>query len=401
MARHLNRLTVKQVQNAKKSGLLADGGGLYLSTTNGGRRWVYVFQWEGRRKEMGLGSANDVPLARARDKAAEARAMVADGINPIDARKAEQEAEREPDSVPTFGSFADSYIASVEEGWRNEKHRQQWRNSLEQHASCLRDKSVADVTTEDVLAALQPIWLTIPETANRVRGRIEKVLNAAKARGYRSQDSINPALWRGHLEILLPKRQRLSRGHHAAMPYAELPLFCRKLADRPAIAARALEFLILTAARSGEVLGARWGEVDGNLWTVPAERMKAGFAHTVTLPPAAVEILDSIGRGAPDAPIFKGRGKRGELSIMTIPMLMRRMKVDRYTVHGFRSAFKDWALDCTEFPDEISEEALAHVVGSKVRRAYRRGEALDRRRALMEAWSSFVTTAPVPVQVAA
>jgi integrase len=226
------------------------------------------------------------------------------------------------------------------------------------------------------------------------------VLNAAKARGHRPQDSINPAQWRGHLEVLLPKRQRLTRGHHAAMPYQEVPLFWRRLADRPATAARALEYLILTAARSGEVLGAKWKEIDGNIWTVPAERMKAGLPHTVTLTPAAVAILESIGRGDPDAHVFRGlRG--GALSNMAMEMLMRRMDAGHFTVHGFRSSFKDWALNHTEFPDEISEEALAHVVGSKVRRAYRRGEALERRRALMEAWATHVTTPPVPLELAA
>lgn len=403
MGQQINRLSAGFVRTVTEPGLHADGAGLYLSTTNGGKRWVFVFRWEGRRREMGLGSARAIPLARARELATQARAMVAEGNNPIDARNAERApaVEPEPDPIPAFGSFADSYIDSVEDGWRNPKHRQQWRNTIKQHAPKLADKSVATISTQDVLDVLQPIWLSIPETASRLRGRIEKILNAAKARGFRAQDSINPAQWRGHLEVLLPKRQRLTRGHHAAMPYAELPLFWRRLADRPASAARALEFLILTAARSGEVLGAKWGEISGDIWTVPANRMKAGVAHTVTLTPAAVRILDSIGRGEPEAAVFKGRAGGGHLSNMSLEMLMRRMDMGHFTVHGFRSAFKDWALNDTEFADEISEEALAHVVGSKVRRAYRRGEALSRRRALMEAWAAHVTTAPVLMELAA
>ncbi len=372
-----------------------DGNGLYLATTNGGRRWVFVYKWDGKRRTMGLGSASRVSLADARKKAADARAQLGENRDPIAVRDHERaKALLPPPEILTFGKFADAYIKSVESGWRNEKHREQWANSLRDHAKCIRDKPVATVDTDDMLAVLQPIWTKIPETASRVRGRIEKILSAAKARGARPRDAANPALWRGHLDVLLPKRQRLTRGHHAAMPYANVPAFMRQLSDRPAMAARAVEFLILTAARSGEIRGATWDEIQGDVWTIPAERMKAGATHTVTLSAAAIAALDTVGVGPPDAHIFPSQAKGRPLSDMALTMLLRRMGEDSFTVHGFRSAFKDWAIDCTEYPDEISEEALAHVVGSKVRRAYRRGEALDRRRALMEAWAAHLADVP-------
>lgn len=397
LAKTINRLTARQVETIEKPGLHADGGGLYLSTKKGGRNWTFVFQWGGKRKEMGLGSARNVSLARAREMAAEASKTVADGINPIEARDASRALRAhsaKPVSALTFGEFADAYITSVEDGWRNQIHRRQWRNSLRDHAAAIKDKPISDISTDDVLSVLNPIWMTFPETAGRVRGRIEKVLAAAKALGHRSVDSANPAQWRGHLEVLLPKQPQLVRGHHAAMAYSELPAFMKNLADRPAMAARALEFLIFNAARSGEVLNAKWGEIDGDLWTIPASRMKAGVAHTVTLSPAATAILDELSRGNGNAYIFPGRKAGRPLSGMSMSVLLGRMDRGDVTVHGFRSAFKDWSVDCTDFADELSEEALAHVVGSKVRRAYRRGEALSRRRRLMEAWAGFLTTAP-------
>lgn len=395
MGREINRLNVRFVQTVKEPGQYADGGGLYLLTTNGGRRWIFLYRWQGKRCEMGFGSARDIPLAQAREMAAAARNYLRDNLNPIDVREAEKAAANaKPAETLTFGAYAETYIGSVESGWRNEKHRQQWRNSLRDHAKLLTHKPVADISTDDVLDVLRPIWRTTPETASRVRGRIEKILSAAKALGLRSRDSANPAQWRGHLDVLLPKRVTLSRGHHAAMPYAEVPLLMRKLADRDATAARALEFLILNASRTGEVLGAKWSEISGDIWTVPAGRMKAGVAHTVTLSTAAQTILDQLERGAPDSFVFEGQKPDKPLSYMAMEMLLRRMNIENCTVHGFRSAFKDWAVDCTETPDEISEEALAHIVGSKVRRAYRRGEALDRRRKLMETWAGFLAAAP-------
>lgn len=387
-------LSALAVKNATKTGRLADGGGLYLLTTNGGKRWVFIFRWHGKRCEMGLGSATKVSLGDARKLASIAREHVAHGRNPIDVRNATVAAAMQPALEPiTFGDFAETYIASVEQGWRNDKHRSQWRNSLRDHAANLRDMAITDVDTDNVLETLQPIWLTKPETAGRVRGRIEKILNAAKARGLRSRDAANPALWSGHLDNLLPKRPTLCRGHHAAVPYAKLPELYERLQNRPAMAARALSFLTLCASRTGEVIGARWCEVDGDIWLVPAERMKAGKAHTVTLSPAAVTVLADLDRGKGTDFIFHGGVPTIPLSNMAMTMLLRRMGEREITVHGFRSAFKDFALDQTEYPDEISEEALAHVIGSKVRRAYRRGEALERRRRLMDEWAEFVCSA--------
>lgn len=398
MATLTNRLTARAIDAINKPGLHADGGGLYLSTTNGGRRWIFLYRWQGKRREMGLGSLRDISLARARQLATEARALVAEGRDPIAARDFERanlsaaEAESAAAVAPvlTFGAFADQYIASVEEGWRNEVHRKQWRSSLRDHAALIRDKAVAAIDTDDLLAILQPIWLTKPETASRVRGRIEKILSAAKARGFRPRDAANPAQWRGHLDVLLPRRPKLTRGHHAAMPYDDLPGFMAKLAERAAPAARALEFLILNASRTSEVLGARWEEVTGSTWIVPATRMKAGIAHTVPLSAAAAAILEIIGRGEPDEFIFSGATAKKSLSNMAMDMLLRRMDAGKYTVHGFRSSFKDWAANRTNYPDEVSEEALAHTIGSKVRRAYRRGEALDRRHSLLCDWAEYL-----------
>lgn len=388
MARTINRLNPKFVASVTAPGRYADGNGLYLVTKGGGRRWVFLYRWQGKHVEMGLGSAQDISLARARELAVEARSLLTTGANPVEARRIARHTATEPQQRDiTFGDYAEQYIASVESGWRNPVHRQQWRNSLRDHAKNLKNLPVASIGTDDVLATLQPIWTKIPETADRVRGRIEKILNAAKARGLRDRDSINPAAWAGHLEVLLPRRRKLSRGHHAAMAYADIPAFTAALRERAATAAIALEFLILCAARTGEVIGAKRKEIHGNLWIIPAERMKAGVEHTVTLSDRALELIAELGPGKPDDYLFTWSTSKRPLSNMAMDMLLRRMNRKDCTVHGFRSAFKDWALNCTEFPDEISEEALAHIVGSKVRRAYRRGEALDRRRRLMVAWA--------------
>jgi integrase len=395
MANLVNRLNARSVKTIEAAGLHADGGGLYLSVSGGSRRWVFVYKRSGRRREMGLGSLRDVCLASARDAAEAARGLLASGVDPIDTRLAARSAETAAKSAAaaaaiTFGTFSEDYIKSVEDGWRNAIHRQQWRNSLRDHAASLTDKPISAIDTDDVLSVLQPIWLTKAETAGRVRGRIEKILNAAKARGLRSREAANPAQWRGHLDVLLPKRARLARGHHPAMPYEQIPRFMKDLATRSGNSARALEFLILTAARSGEVFGARWSEIDGSLWTVPADRMKSGVSHTVTLSSTARAVLEGQTPGKPDALIFAGAKPGSQLSAMAFAMALRRMGVGHFTAHGFRSAFKDWAADTTDYPDELSEEALAHTVGSAVRRAYRRGSALERRMRLMEDWGCFV-----------
>ncbi len=383
-----NVLTALAVRNAKGNGRIADGGGLYLSTTNGGKRWTFIYRWGGKRREMGLGSAAAVTLAEARVLASVARDHLAAGNDPVVVREAARVTVASPISV-TFGTYAEDYISSVENGWRNEKHRQQWRSSLKTHAANLTNLDLNEISTDHVLAAIRPIWSEKPETASRVRGRIEKILNAAKARGLRSRDAANPAQWRGHLDILLPLKSKLSRGHHRALPYSEMSALMIQLDGRPAMAAKALSFLIHSAARSGEVLGARWQEIEGSLWTVPADRMKAGRPHAVPLSNAAQHLISQMERGKPTDFVFHGGEADRPMSNMAMSMLLRRMKID-VTVHGFRSSFKDWSANETGYPDELSEEALAHLIGSAVRRAYRRGEALERRRQLMNDWSNYI-----------
>lgn len=370
----------------------ADGAGLYLVVdANGGRRWTFIFQWHGRRREMGLGSFQDVGLAEAREAVRDARKLVARGINPIEHRRSQRAGPQ------TFAMVAAAYVRAHRRGWRNRKHARQWVSTLRTHAKLLRPLAVEAIDTADLLRVLTPIWNTVPETASRVRGRIEKVLDAAKAKGLREGE--NPARWRGHLDHLLAKRQILSRGHHKALPYPEVAAFMADLQSRPAVAARALEFTILTAARTSEVLRACWAEIDlvGKVWTVPAERMKAKREHRVPLSPAAVALLESMQTGGnnPAALIFPGSRLDPEtleyrpLSNMSMSMLLRRMKHEEITVHGFRSTFRDWAGEATTFQREVAEAALAHTVGDSTERAYRRGDALEKRRALMNAWADY------------
>ncbi len=304
MARQVNRLSARQVKTITKTGRHADGGNLYLVVDeSGARRWVFLFRWKGRLREMGLGSARDVALARARELAGDARALLAAGQDPLERRASAQ-------GKPTFGAMADEVVAGLSAGWRNEKHRAQWRMTLTKYAAPLRDLPVDEVNTAAVLRVLKPLWAKRPETASRLRGRIEKVLNAAKAKGLRSGE--NPALWRGHLDHLLPKRQRLSRGHHAAMPIDGMPDFMSELRRRDAVAAWALEFCILTAARSGEVLGARWDEIDREkrVWVVPRERMKAGREHRVPLSAAALAVIDKAAMARTEGNPFVFQGMK-------------------------------------------------------------------------------------------
>ena len=376
----MGKLNARKVETAK-AGKYADGDNLYLLVSaTGARKWVLRFTHRGQAKEMGLGSARDVPLTDARKLAEKARALIAQGVNPIEARKRD-------DGVPTFGKMADDVIETLSPGFRNEKHKAQWAMTMAVYAAPLRPMPVDAVTTEDVLAVLKPIWTTKPETASRVRGRIEKVLDAARAKGFREGE--NPARWRGHLDCILPKQATLARGHHAALPYADIPTFMASLLEHDAIAARALEFTILTAARSGETRGARWSEIDmaAKVWTIPADRMKAGREHRVPLTDRALALLDKMKAARISEFVFPGQKREKPLSVMALDMLLRRMKVD-VTTHGFRSTFRDWAGNETSFPRELAEQALAHVIGDKAEQAYRRGDALERRRALMEAWAA-------------
>lgn len=382
MSRQLNRLSARKVAALEEPGRHADGGGLYLSISKDGRRrWVFLFRWKGKLREMGLGTPRDVPLARAREAATRAREMAASGKDPLEAKQAERE-------VKTFGTLADEFIEAMRPQWRNDKHVAQWQMTLRDYAAPLRALAVDTIGTEDVMRVLKPIWQKKPETASRVRGRIERVLNAGKAQGLRAGE--NPARWRGHLDLLLPKRQKLTRGHHKAMAYGDVPAFVARLRSTAGIGARALEFTILTAARSGETLGAQWSEIDvkARVWTVPAARMKAGREHRVPLSDRALAIVSEMkALELRDNPfVFPGQRAGKGLSVMALEMVMRRAKLTE-TPHGFRSAFRDWAGEETPFPREVAEAALAHLVGDAVERAYRRGDALEKRRQLMDTWA--------------
>jgi integrase len=377
-----SKLTARKVETAKP-GKYSDGGNLYLIVSEtGSRKWVLRFTWRGRAKEMGLGSAASVPLADAREKAGSARHKIALGLNPIDERK-------RTGGVPTFGEVAKDVREALSAGFRNEKHKAQWKSSLETYAAPLSGKPVDLIATDDVLAVLKPIWTTKAETASRVRGRIERILDAAKARGYREGE--NPARWRGHLDHLLPRPSKLARGHHAAMPYEDVAAFIAKLRKREATSALGLELCILTAARTGEILGIRWPEIDldRKIWTVPAHRMKAGREHRIPLSQRAVAILRRLEKTKAGEFVFPGQARNKPLSNMAMEMVLRRMKVEDATVHGFRSSFRDWAGNVSSFPREITETALAHVIGDKAEQAYRRSDALEKRRKLMEAWASY------------
>ncbi|WP_420137933.1 tyrosine-type recombinase/integrase [Sphingomonas sp.] len=388
MSRAINKLTAREVRALKLPGRHSDGGGLYLRITQGGgRSWVFMATAAGKRVEIGLGPATSVSLAAARKISADMREAIATGSDPkiVMAAKA-------PETVVTFGDFAETFISAIEAGWKNPTHRKQWRTSLRDHAKAMLDTPVAQISTDDVLGVLQPIWLRLPETANRVRGRIERILAAAKARGLRPKDATNPAQLRGHLDVLLPKQSKLSRGHHAALPFRAAPQFISELRGRTALSARCLEFTILTAARSGEALAAAWEEIDfsDKRWTVPAERMKAGVEHVVPLSDAALQVLTDL-RGDQQHP--KGRifAVNGAIrSNMAMSMLLKRMGYSNITVHGFRSTFRDWAGDVTTHPREIIESALAHTIQNKAERAYRRGTAVERRRALMNDWAGYL-----------
>ncbi len=382
------KLTARKVETAKP-GQYGDGAGLYLIVSaSGARKWVFRFTFAGKVRNAGLGSADAVSLAQARQMALEGRQMVAAGKNPIDEKREAKKAEA---GKPTFGDVADALIAAKEAEWRNEKHKAQWRMTLDVYAAPLRSRPVDEIDTEAVLDILQPIWLEKPETASRLRGRIETVLDAARAKGHIPRNEANPARWRGHLDKLLAKRPKLSRGHHAALPYDDVPAFMASLHEREALAALALELAILTACRTSEVLAAEWSEFDleKKIWTVPASRMKAGRPHRVPLSSRAFAIVEKLAEARTGKFVFPGQRPNRPLSGMAMTMVLRRMKIEGATVHGFRSAFRDWAGNETHFAREIAEAALAHVIGDKAEQAYRRSDALEKRRALMEAWAQF------------
>ena len=398
MSRVLNRLSARTVAALKEPNRYADGGGLYVRVTKqGAKSYSFITTKGGKTREIGLGATRSVSLASARCLAAGMREAVALGRDPRSLLASAPTASEAP--VTTFGEFAELYITSIEAGWKNANHRHQWRQSLRDHAVTLWPLPIDEIGTEQVLAVLQPIWLVKSETASRVRGRIERILDAAKARGLRSVDASNPAQLRGHLALLLPKQAKLTRGHHAALPWKQAPKFMVELRQRSALAARALEFTILTAARSGETLGAKWAEIDmkAGLWTVPAVRMKASVEHVVPLSSAALKLLASLepDNALPSDAVFGIGGV--PRSNMAMAQLLKRMKYPDITTHGFRSTFRDWAGDETEYSRELMEQALAHTIGNKAERAYRRGTAINRRRELMEAWATYLASQPASV----
>jgi integrase len=420
----MNLLTARQVAGNLLPGRYSDGGNLYLVVTpTRAKSWRFIFRFGGKQREMGLGSVDKVPLKSAREEAEEARKLLGKGTDPIVERKrlqdqaqeaakrSKEEAAREA-AKDTFGAYAIKLLKGYEvtdergkirrvpgitDGHRNAKHRAQWESTLREYAAPLWAMKLDEIKTEDVLRCITPIWTTKAETAARVRSRIERVLSAAIAA--RLREGPNPALLRGHLELLLPKRQRLQRGHHAAMAYGDLPGFWQRLSALDSVSAQALAFTILTAARSGETRGATWAEFDleAAIWVVPPERMKAGREHRVPLSDAALAILEKMGELRPDeAPerlVFPGGRADRPLSDMALSMCLRGL-ADGMTVHGFRSSFRDWSAEETPHARVVAEQALAHVVGNATERAYRRGDALAKRRALMVDWANFVISAP-------
>lgn len=375
-----------------KPGAYADGDGLYLKIgTTGAASWQYRYQMNGKRRMMGLGSCATVGLAEARDKAADARKQVKQGIDPLEVKEAAQTAVKA--KATTFRELATEYIADHRPGWRNAKHGQQWENTLAQYAfPKIGDKPIAEISTEDVLGILKKLWTEKPETASRLRNRIELVIDAGRAKGLST--AANPAAWRGHLDKLLPKRTKASKGHHAAMDYRELPAFYKRLTeDRDSLSSVALQITILTACRTSEVLLADWSEfdLDNRLWTIPGERMKAGKPHRVPLSDDVLKLLQGIkGEGY----VFPGARQGRPLSNMAMTMVLRRLGHPDLTVHGFRSTFRDWCAEETHYPNIVAEQALAHTVGNAVEAAYRRGDLLDKRRALMADWATYCTTKP-------
>lgn len=376
----MGKLTARQVQTLGP-GYHADGDGLYLQVTpSGARSWILRYQLAGRRREMGLGPVALFGLAEARQRAAQQRRLLADGVDPIAARRAARTA-----TGRTWGQAVDDFIAAHEPGWKGPAQAAQWRQSLADYGPD-RDLPVEAIDTALVVGLLRKLWTTRTETATRLRGRIERVWDAERVAGTVSGE--NPARWRGHLDKLLPRPSKVARVvHHRAMPYADVPAFMARLAERDADSRRALRFTILTAARTGEVTGAGWDEFDleAGLWVIPAERMKAGREHVVPLAPAALEILRDLPR---DRPPFR-------LSENAMLYLVQKSPPKGfglpYTVHGFRSSFRDWAAETTHFHPEVVEMALAHAIPNPVEAAYRRGNLLAKRRQLMDEWADYVT----------
>lgn len=408
MPRKAKELTALSVAKLKAEGRHAVGGvdGLHLRISGVSRSWVLrlvIAPGESsgsglvpRRADIGLGGYPEVSLAEARDRAREMRRKARGGVDPVaERRRIKAQHVRRAEQAKTFAECAQTYLASHRAGWKNAKHGQQWASTLETYANPMIGRQpIADIDTAAILGILEPIWLTKTETASRVRGRVESILDWATVRGYRQGE--NPARWKGHLDKLLPARSKVQKvEHHPALPYRDIAGFMADLAAREGIAARALEFSILSAARSGEVRGAKWDEIDlqARTWTIPADRMKAGKEHRVPLSSGAVAILQSLPRIAGSAIVFTApRG--GMLSDMSLTAVLRRMGREDLTQHGFRSTFRDWAGETTAFPREVIEHALAHQLRDKAEAAYQRGDLLKKRAELMQAWSDVCESEP-------
>jgi integrase len=376
--------------------MYGDGGGLYLQVTEGAdgtprKSWLFRYAAAGRERQMGLGPLIDVSLAEARVRASAARELRRAGKDPIAEREAARaDAKLFAAKKMSFDDCATAYIAAHRGGWRNIKHASQWKNTIATYCSPVFGKlPVQLVDVGLVMKAIEPLWATKPETAGRLRGRIERFLDWAKVRGYR--DGENPARWRGHLDHLLPARDKVRRvKHHAALPYREMPIFMAQLKKRDAVAARAVELAILTATRTGEVIGAKWAEFDlhDRVWTIPAERMKGGREHRVPLSDAAMGVIEHMGTVRQSDCVFPG-DRRAALSNMALLMLLRRMGRTDITIHGFRSSFRDWVEEQTDAPRAVAEMALSHSIDNAVEAAYRRGDLLEKRRPLMTKWANY------------
>jgi integrase len=381
-ARAFNRLSARSVQSLKDPGRYADGAGLYLVICKDGRKaWVFRFTLNGRRHDKGLGNALLVPLAEVRERCVQMRADIRAGRNPI------VQARRLPER-PTFELVAREYIEAMKPSWRSVKQAAIWEQNITSYCAALLSLPVNEVDTDQVLGVLKPLWSRIPETASRVRGRVEAVLDSAKARGLRSGD--NPARWKGHLALMLPKRAMLTRGHMAAAQIDDMPKIMAELTRRPSTAALALRFTILTSARTAESLFAIWPEINSaSIWIVPPERMKMGKEHRVPLSRAAHEVLELAKRRQCNDYIFPSEQSGKAMSNMAMSMLLKQRMGLNITVHGFRSTFRDWVAERTNYASELAEMALAHSIANKVEAAYRRGDMLEKRRAMMEAWAQF------------
>lgn len=395
MARTLNRLSTFKVEKAKRPGMYADGGGLYLRVADGGsKQWIFRYVANGRLRDMGIGPCHALSLAEARERATEARKLRLNGIDPIAYKHAQRAAAvAEAARAMTFKQCAEGYIKDNEAEWTNPKHRREWVTTLTRYVyPVLGELPVASIDTPLVLKVVKPLWERAPETASRVRGRIENVLGWATVHHFRAGD--NPARWRGLLEHALPARAKVAKvKHYAALPYAQAGAFMAKVRQDIRVAARCLEFITLTAARVSEANVATWNEIDfaNRVWTAPAERMKADKEHRVPLSNAALVVLEAMRAIRHSDYIFPGQRNAHAVSANSVLRLAKEAagaSVD-VTTHGLRSTFRDWAAERSNFPNEVVEMALAHAIPSAVEKAYRRGDLLGKRRNLMEAWAEF------------